>query len=231
MEFTLLGAVLVAALAGYAVLWFEAGRTNAADCTRDVWDGLIAGLVAGLVVGRLAAMVLAGTSPLTAPGDILIVRGGVDTIAAVLAGLATFAWVSRADLLRLTDAAAPAAVAMLAGWHAGCLLRDSCLGTPSDLPWAVAQPGSSVTRHPVEIYTALALAVVVVLLVLWKRTTPADGLVGAAALLAASLTRLATEPMRPGLGADMTLWYGIAAAASALLVAWAIAGRRRDPAR
>lgn len=210
MEFTLLGAVLVAVFAGYGVLWWEAGRTNAADCTRDVWDALVSGLVVGLVVGRVAAMVLAGTNPITNPGDLLIVRGGVDTVAATLAGLGTFAWQTRTDLLGLVDAAAPAALATLAGWHAGCLVRATCLGTPSDLPWAVAQPGSSITRHPVEIYAALALAAAVVAVLRWKRTRrPYPGVTAAAVLTAAALVRFGTEPLRLGLGADLAPWYAI----------------------
>jgi len=220
MEFTLLGAALGAVVAAYAVLWFESGRTNAAGCTRDVWDAIVSAMVAGLVVGRLAAMVLAGTNPLTSPGDILIVRGGVDTIAATLAGLVTFAWMARSDLWRLADAAAPAALAALAGWHAGCLTRGSCLGTPSDLPWAMSRSGSAITRHPVELYTAIALAAATIGLVAWKRSRPRDGVIAAVALLAAALARVATEPLRPGLGSDLALWYALGAITAAGLVVW-----------
>jgi prolipoprotein diacylglyceryltransferase len=230
MEFTLLGAALVAVMAGYGVLWWEAGRTNAADCTRDVWDALVTALVGGLVAGRLAAMVIAGTNPVTNPGDVIIVRGGVDTVAASVAGVLTFAWRTRSDLVRLADAAAPAAVAMLAGWHAGCLVRDTCLGTPSDLPWAVAQSGSVVTRHPVELYAALALAIGALALVAWKHRRPAGGVIAATALSIAALGRLATEPMRPGLGGDLAPWYAGAAITSAILLAWLVRRRHPDPA-
>lgn len=220
MEFTLLGAVLVAVVAGYAVLRFEAGRTNAADCTRAVWDALVVALVAGGVTGRVAAMVLAGTNPVTNPGDLLIVRGGIDTVWATAGGLAGFAWAVREDRWRLADAAAPAAVALLAGWHGGCLVRDACLGTPSDLPWAIAADGSAVTRHPVEIYAAVGLGLMAVLLVAWKRRRPPDGVIAAVGLCSAALVRLATEPLRPGLGADLALWYALGAAMAAASAIW-----------
>jgi prolipoprotein diacylglyceryltransferase len=227
VEFTLLGAVLVAFLAGYGVLWWEAGRTNAADCTRDVWDALVSALVVGLVVGRVAAMVLAGTNPVTNPGDLLIVRGGVDTIAATLAGLGTFAWQTRSDLARLADAAAPAALAVLAGWHAGCLVRDTCLGTSSDLPWAIAQPGSTVTRHPVEIYAALVVLIGVVALIVWKHRQPREGAIGAASLAVATIGRLVTEPMRPGLGTDLAWFYAVGLVVATAFGVWLL--RRRSP--
>jgi len=220
MEFTLLGGAAIAVAAMYATLWYEAGRTNAADCTRDVWDALVGALVVGLIVGRLVAMVVAGTNPLTNLGDILIVRGGVDTVAASMAGLSSFAWTTRSDTWGLFDAAGPAAIAGLAGWHGGCLVRDACLGTGSDLPWAMTQSGSSITRHPVELYAVLGLVVLGVALMLWKRHRPAAGVIGLLALSGASLVRLATEPMRPGLGGDLTLWYGLAAGTTLIGALW-----------
>ena len=75
MEFSLLGAALIAALGVYAVLWYEAGRTNAADCTRELWDMALGTAVIGVLVGRLVAMIRGGTNPLTPPGAILIVSG------------------------------------------------------------------------------------------------------------------------------------------------------------
>ncbi len=209
MEFTLLGSVAIAVVIMYGVLRFEGGRTNAADCTRDVWDALISAAVVGVIVGRLTAMISAGTNPVSHPGDILIVRAGVDTIGASVASVATYSFLSRNDPWWLADAAAPAAIAGLAGWHGGCVVRDACLGTPSDLPWAVAQAGSVVSRHPVEIYTALLLLVTAGLFLWWKRRWPRSGVIAAAAVAAAATARLVTEPLRPGLGGDLIWWYSL----------------------
>jgi hypothetical protein len=99
---------------------------------------------------------------------------------------------------------APAILLALAGWHAGCLWRGACLGTVSDLPWAWSQTGSSVTRHPVEIYAALALALGAYLVsrLGWRPWVRAG-----AALALASGIRLATEPLRPSITGGPIGWY------------------------
>jgi len=227
MEFSLLGAVAVAIAGIYLILWWEAGRGNAADCTRDLWDMILTAGVAGLVAGRLAAMMSGGTNPITNPGDILIIRSGVDTGVASLAALAIAAIVARRDLLPTLDAIAPASVAGLAGWQAGCLVRDACLGTPTGLPWGISQAGSTITRHPVEIYAALLLVLGAVALIAWKRRHPPAGMVAGAALAWAGAARLVTEPMRPGIGAGPEWWYAAAIASGVALASWMLLRARR----
>ena len=155
MEFTLLWAAATGV--GMAVLMATIIKRRGLIPAEigSLTDLLIGAGVAGLITGRLAAMILAGTNPLTHPGDILIVRSGVDTGFASLAALVYVGLATRRNLPVAADAVAPAALVGLAGWHAGCLYRGACLGTTSSLPWAFAQPGSDVTRHPVEIYAAL----------------------------------------------------------------------------
>jgi prolipoprotein diacylglyceryltransferase len=227
VEFTLLWAVLLGAAAFVATLWYEAGRTNPAGSTSRLGDWALAAALVGLAAGRLAAIVAGGTNPLTHPADIIVVRGGVDTGVASLAALATLAWTARHHLATTLDALAPAALAALAGWHASCTFRGSCLGTPSSLPWAYAQPGSSVARHPVELYAALALAAGALALHLWKRRRPRPGMVGAAALALAAGVRLGTQPLRLALGPAPYAWY---AAGVVLGVAAAFWAARRHPA-
>jgi len=222
MEFSLLGAVFVAVVPLYLVISWEARRGNAASCARNLWDVALAAMVAGLFVGRLAAMIGDGVNPLMNPADILIVRGGVATGPATMTALATVAWLGRSAMLAYVDGLAAAALAGLAGWHGGCVVRDSCLGTPSDLPWALAQEGSSVTRHPVEIYAAIMLIVAAIGVAQWRaRGRPLPGVPAATALLIAASARLITEPMRPSLGTGQRWWYaaGIAVAMVALVAA------------
>ena len=198
MEFSLLGAAFLAILALYAVLYWEARRGNAAACTKNLWELALTAAVIGLFVGRLAAMVGDGVNPITNPADILIVRGGVATGAASVATLASVAWMGRQELWPVLDGLAAAGVAGLAGWHAGCVVRDSCLGTASDLPWATAQAGSTVTRHPVGIYAALLLAVAARGIAVWKkRRMPPLGAAAGVAVATAAGVRLITEPLLP----------------------------------
>lgn len=230
MEFTLLGAVALAAAATGGALWFEGGRTNPPGSTRRLADAALAACLAGLLVGRLASMVAGGNNPLTHPADIVIVRSGVDTGFAALAALLVLVLYGRHDPWATADGLAPAALAGLAGWHLSGVFRDAWLGTPSSLPWAAAQAGSSVTRHPVEVYTALALLVGAVALHLWKRRAARAGMVGAAALLIAAAVRLATEHLRLSLGTGPEWWYAGGVAAAVALLGWRFTvARRREP--
>ncbi len=104
MEFSLLGAALVGVAAVYGVISWEARRGSAAECTRDVWDTALVASLAGLAIGRLAAMIIAGTNPLARPADVIVVRGGVDTVWASAAALATMAALTRRQVLIMADA-------------------------------------------------------------------------------------------------------------------------------
>ncbi len=231
MEFTLMGAVFVAIVPLYGVIYWEAKRGNAASCSKDLWDVAITAALVGLLVGRIAAMISSGVNPLTNPADLLIVRGGVATGPAATGAIMTAAWLGRRELLPVLDGLAAASLASLAGWHAGCLVRDACLGTPSDLPWAIAQPGSSITRHPVELYAAALLAVAAILVARWRRKgRPAAGLPATVALFTASMARLLTEPMRPNLEGGPIGWYVVGLLVAGRASIWLIR-QRHEPQR
>lgn len=221
MEFSLLGAVFFAVIPLYTTIYWEARRGNAAACSKSLWDIALTAAVVGLIVGRVAAMIGDGVNPFTHPADLLIVRGGVATGPAALAAILAAAWMGRDELWPVLDGLSAAAVAGLSGWHAGCLARDACLGTPSDLPWAIAQSGSTVTRHPVELYAAVALALVAGVVAWWRmRGRPPLGVPAGLALAAAGLARLATEPFRPTLGTGPIRWYWLGLVAGLAIAAW-----------
>lgn len=208
MEFSLLFAALMGMLAVWAMLWWEAKRGNAADCARNLWDVALTAAVMGLLIGRLAAMIGDGVNPLTNPKDIIIIRGGVATGWAALAAIGTVLVMGRAERWIVADGLSAAALAGLAGWHSGCLAREGCLGSSSDLPWALAQEGSAVTRHPVELYAAILYVVGAFALATWKaRGRPPLGAPAAAALAVAGGVRVVTEPMRLTLSGGPVLWY------------------------
>ena len=224
MEFTLLFAAAIGVGAGALALRWEAARGNAADCTADLWDLLIAGIVVGLFVGRLASMVGSGVNPLTSLGDILIVRGGVATGPAALAALLTVAVLAKGEIVAVADSLAVAALASLGGWHVGCLARDACLGTTSDVPWAMTQAGSAVGRHPVELYTAAIFLIAAAALALYRKRRVAPGVAASAALALAGAVRLGTEPYRLSLSGGPIGWYTAAIVAG--LVGIVVAQRR-----
>lgn len=215
MELTLLWAAVTGLGLAWLMLRFPRVRRHLPEDVERPLDLLVVAAAAGMLAGRLAAMVGAGVNPILNPLDIIVVRGGVDTgFAALIAILAVVA-MTRSRLPNAVDALAPAALAGLAGWHAGCLWRSACLGSPSDLPWAWAAEGSAVTRHPVEIYAALLflLAAVAVTFTPWRPWSWSGW-----ALAAAGGVRMLTEPLRPSLTGGPTGWY-LAAVVVGIVVA------------
>lgn len=214
MEFTLLWAVLT----GIGASWVGTRLWDARLPDRPM-DRLVGAAVTGLFFGRIAAMVAQGVNPITNPLDIIVVRGGVSTPAATLAAITALFWPARRDP-HMVDSLAPAALAGLAGWHAGCLWRGACLGTASDLPWAWATPTSDITRHPVELYAAVLLIAGAYAIAQFGWT---PYLRSGLALTIAAAARLLTEPLRPSISGGPVGWY---AAAIVLGIALAILGGR-----
>lgn len=217
MEFTLLGAALTGAIGIWLGLRLPGVRLRAEALDRP-WDVLVGAAAIGVFSGRLVEMVTVGVNPLTSPFDIILVRGGVDTVAASITALATLAWVFRADPTAL-DIVAPAALLGLAGWHAGCLWTGSCLGAATGGGWGLTLPGSEVGRHPTELYAAVALAAFAFAATRLRAPFVATGL----ALAAAGAVRAATQPIRPSLTGG-PMWAYLTAVALGLSVA--LAGRR-----
>lgn len=220
MEFTLLGAAAVA----MAAMWIWTRLDRALAGTPDPFGTLLSATIVGLAVGRVAAMVATGTNPISF--DVLLVRGGVSTVGASVGAAGWLIWSIRGDRVR-ADLLAPAALAGLAGWHAGCLARGACLGAATDLPWGWGLTGSPVDRHPVELYgAALFLAGAWAMKTLQSRNTPA-GTTAAAAIGVAGLARLATEPLRLTLG-QLSWFYGAAVAVGVAAVAVLVLNRSED---
>src|SRR5688500_8034338 len=102
MEFTLLGAALTAFLAAFVSI-----RITKPNVPDRPLDRLVGAALVGIAVGRVAALVMQGTNPITSPGELLVVRGGVDTVWASLAAITVLAWSLRRSPAGL-DAIAPA---------------------------------------------------------------------------------------------------------------------------
>lgn len=197
MEFTLLAAALIAA-GGTAV-----GVRMAPAADRSSLGGaLVNGLIAGLLGGRVVAMIAAGVNPITSPLDLIILRGGVAPAGAALAAIGAVAASLRGDRRRL-DLTAPAALLGLASWHASCIVRDSCLGTATGLPWGLSAAGGTVPRHPVEIYAAILLVAAALAIGRLRRPPGAAALVSVTAVAA---IRAATEPLRVTLGGTLGIY-------------------------
>lgn len=229
MEFTLLAAAGFALAGLYAMLWWEARHGNADRCSGNLFEVALMSGVFGIFIGRVVAMLLDGVNPISHPADVLLVRAGVSTVGATLGAIAVFAVLARRELIPMADGVAAAALAGLAGWHTGCLPRAACLGTASDVPWAVAQEGSTITRHPVGLYAALLFAVAAVAIAAWKAYRwPGAGIPASAALAAAGTIRLVLEPMQPSIDGGPLWFYALGVITGILGMAWfAWSGRTR----
>ena len=226
MEFTLLAAAAIAGAAAYAMLWWEAKHGNAVRCAGNLWEAGVVSVVAGIFIGRIVAMLIDGVNPIAHPMDVVLVRSGVSTVGASLGAAAVFAWLARKEPVGMADGISAAALAGLAGWHAGCLVRGTCLGTASDLPWAVAQSGSEVTRHPVGIYAALVLGVAAIGVAWWKSyRKPPSGVPAAIAVIAAAGTRLVLEPLQPSFSGGPVWFYAAGLAIGIAALVWSLVRR------
>jgi prolipoprotein diacylglyceryltransferase len=86
----------------------------------------------------------------------------------------------------------------------------------------MTQPGSTIGRHPVELYAAALYLLSAGALAVLRKRRLAPGLAAASALIVAAAGRLVTEPLRPSLGGGPVWWYftGIVAGLAALWLAW-----------
>lgn len=212
MEFTLLGSVLVA-MGG---MWLWTRRDSGLSDIEDPFGTLLTAALVGIFVGRVVAMIATGTNPISI--DIILVRGGVSTIGASLGALIWVAWSLRDDIGK-ADLLAPAALAGLAGWHLSCMVRSSCLGAATDLPWGWSLAGSSVDRHPVEIYAAIVLIAGTMATAAVRARRPSTGVTALAAIGIAGVARLVTEPLRLTLG-ELAWFYGAAALVGFVGAVW-----------
>lgn len=203
MEFTLLGAAVLGVLA----MWLWQRADHQAERVPDAFGRLLSAAIVGMAGGRLVAMVLVGANPISV--DFLLVRGGVSTVGASLAAVAWLVWSERRSRHHL-DLLAPAGLAGLAGWHAGCLVKTSCLGAATDLPWGWAVSGSTIDRHPVELYAAGGLLLGAFVVRAVQRQGAASFVPALLSVGLAGLVRFVTEPLRLTLG-ELLWFYGAAA--------------------
>jgi len=91
----------------------------------------------------------------------------------------------------------------------------------------MALDGSSVTRHPVELYAAVLLAIAAFAIAAWKQygRPPILGPAGAA-LIAAGSIRLVTEPLRISLAGGPAWFYAAGIVAGAAMVTTAFVRAR-----
>ena len=180
-----------------------------------------------LVVG-LAASIWWHVALHAAPG--LSSMGGVAGALGAIVLTAHPLGISRRALL---DAIAPAALVGFAIGRLGCFCAGCCYGTPTTLAWGVVIDAlGPPARHPVQLVEA-ALDLVAAG---WAARGRGPGVASGRAMLGYAVVRLAVEPLRDPVSADVVgrvapsavYWCAMALAlAGVCLLGWRDGARRR----
>jgi phosphatidylglycerol:prolipoprotein diacylglycerol transferase len=223
-------------LAGWTGLALAARLAEQRGIQGDyIYNAGLTALTAFVLVGRLAHVVAFWPAYRLQPLEII----GINTRAflpwpGMAAALVAGAWYVRRYRLpyrQALDAMAPGAMLAVGIASAGALLNGSMAGAPSTVPWAI--PVWGVSRHPSQVYEAVAALGIVVVLLQIRDARP--GTVAWAALLGYGLLRWLLEPFRAESttvagGLRLPQLIGLAAAVVALwqLRKWAAYPPARD---
>ena len=198
-EITSFGALV--ALGALAGLWIFRRELQRSSLPEHGIDAAVAGILGGMVGAKLLwTLEHLGEEPVL---DLLLSRGGMSWFGGFAGGILAGVWMMRRRSLPIMPVLAAATPALTAG-HAigrvGCLLVGDDYGRPTDLPWGIAfpegLPPTFVRVHPTQIYEALALLPLTLLLIRWRRAGRDDRFVVGAYLVLAGAIRFAIEFLR-----------------------------------
>jgi phosphatidylglycerol---prolipoprotein diacylglyceryl transferase len=190
--------VAIGALVG---LWLFRRELDRGGLRPDAIDAAFAGIFGGLLGAKLWWTVeFFGSAPFL---SLLFSRGGLSWFGGFTFGLSAGLLairLKRLPLLPILAAAAPALAIGHAIGRIGCFLVGDDYGKVSDLPWAVAFPQGlppTLDRvHPTQLYEAIPLFVIGLLLLMWRRRKFDDRIVLGAYFALAGATRFAIEFVR-----------------------------------
>lgn len=190
--------VAIGALTG---LWIFQRELQRSRLPAGALDSAVGGVVGGLAGAKLLwVFEHLREEPVL---DLLLSRGGMSWFGGfaggLLAGLAVMRW-KRLPVVPVLAAATPALAAGHAIGRIGCFLVGDDYGRPTSLPWGVAfpegLPPTDVPVHPTQLYEAVALIPLIILLLRWRRHGRSDAFVLGAYLALAGAIRFAIEFLR-----------------------------------
>lgn len=164
-------------------------------------DAALMGVIGGLAGAKIIwAIEFRHEAPFL---SLLLSRGGLSWFGGLVGGVGAGLWSLHRRRIPIVPALAAAAPALAIG-HAigriGCFLVGDDYGRPTDLPWGVAfprgLPPTTVPVHPTQLYEAAGLALIVWVLIRWRRARVADAVVFGRYLLLAGALRFAIEFIR-----------------------------------
>lgn len=159
-------------------------------------------LVGGLVGARLLYVLTNLKYYILNPLEIInIAKGGLVWYGAFLFGILAavlFVKKNKINFWAGADLFAPYIALAQAIGRVGCFLNGCCYGgeVPSDYMFSVVFPGESVFRHPTQIYSALALLLLFVILRAWQKRRNFNGEVFLGYVMLYSIARFGLEFLR-----------------------------------
>jgi phosphatidylglycerol:prolipoprotein diacylglycerol transferase len=231
-EITSFGVMVAAgALVGLWLLRRELRRSGLPESALDVG---LAGVFGGLAGAKLLWVAEhLGEEPVL---SLLFSRGGLSWFGGFAGGVFAGLWLMnhrRLPKVAVLAAATPGLVVGHQIGRIGCFLVGDDYGRPSDLPWAVAfpqgLPPTTVPVHPTQLYEALALVPVALMLLRWRGRGRSDSFVLGAYLVMAGSVRFAIEFLRINTPVIGVLTVAHLAALAAIVLGLVFLSARRRP--
>ena len=192
---------VMVALAAVVGLWLFRRELQRSGLPLDAPDSGIVGVVSGLLGAKLLWTIEHASEGSIA--ELLLSRGGLSWYGGLIGGVGgglAYIVLKRWPMVPILAAATPGlAFGHLIG-RIGCFLVGDDYGTPSNLPWAVAfpegLPPTTVPVHPTQLYEAVGLGFLGVLLLRWRRSGPRDTIVLGRYFVGAGTLRFFVEFIR-----------------------------------
>jgi phosphatidylglycerol:prolipoprotein diacylglycerol transferase len=211
---------LMVAIGALTGLWLFRRELLHAKLPADAVDAAVWGLFGGLLGAKLLWTFehMGEGEPFT---SLLFSRGGMSWFGGFVGGVGAALLVMRVrrwPVIPLVAAATPALAVGHAIGRVGCLLVGDDYGRPSDLPWAIAfpegLPPTDAPVHPTQIYEAIPLLLIALLLIRWRRHGLGDVAVLGRYLVMTGSLRFAIEFIRINdrLALNLTVAQWVAAA-------------------
>lgn len=167
-----------------------------------VIDFTIAVLIGGIAGARIFYVLAHFKYYISNPIEVInITKGGLVWYGGLLAGILIAVWFTRRNKINFWDGAdllAPYLALAQAMGRIGCFLNGCCYGSPAgaDFLFGVVFPGETVLRHPVQIYSAVILIAIFVILKIWQNSRHFKGEIFLGYCMLSSLARFALEFLR-----------------------------------
>jgi phosphatidylglycerol:prolipoprotein diacylglycerol transferase len=224
---------LLVALAALTALWMFHRELQRGRLPVTAVDAALVGVLGGLAGAKIVwAIEFRDQAPFL---SLLFSRGGLSWFGGFLGGVGAGLWSLRRRRIPIIPALAAASPALAIG-HAigriGCFLVGDDYGRPTDLPWGVAfprgLPPTTVPVHPTQLYEAAGLAVIVWILVKWRRARVPDAVVFGRYLMLAGALRFCVEFLRVNARIAGPLTLAQLFSIAIMLVGFSFARRRQN---